>query len=453
VTSTGQPIARSDYNEDTRIYTISVYDNGKAREIFREKQELLSIGMAGVTKDGDLIVYNENDDDFLGINSVSRADGSLKPLGRRANADVENIILDPDDNTLVGIVYAGMFASYDMVDPALDADVDAVVNAIPGAAASLASWNEDRSQLLLLVHGGTRAERYMMFDRATKKLSLITYVRPEIKPEDVGEVTTIKYKARDGLTIPALVTWPAGVPKEQRKNLPLVVMPHGGPEAYNAMGFDWLAQFMANEGYVVLQPNFRGSQGFGKAFRDAGRKQWGRKSQDDITDGAKALATMGWIDPDRTCIVGWSYGGYAALAGGALTPDMYKCVVAIAGVSDLRGMLAMDRQQYGKTSQTYSYWKEVIGDPDTDADAIDAVSPSLLAANFKAPVLLVHGSEDTIVPSRQSDKMESALKSAGKEVHYIRIRGDDHSLVDNDSRRAMLKAVAEFLAKHIGGPS
>ena len=274
--------------------------------------------------------------------------------------------------------------------------------------------------------------------------------RPQIKSSDVGEVNTIEYKARDGLKIPGLVTWPAGVAPENRKNLPLIVMPHGGPEAYDSVGFDWLAQFFANEGYAVLQPNFRGSAGFGAVFRDAGRGQWGRKMQDDITDGADALVRMGWADKERICIMGWSYGGYAALAGGALTPDLYKCVVAVAGVSNLREMLAWEKRQYGARSRTVTYWEELIGDPDKDREAIDAVSPARQAANFKAPVLLIHGIDDTTVDVRQSDMMNDALKAAKKDVKYILIGGDDHGLVDADSRKSALKHMGEFVNAKIG---
>ncbi len=175
-------------------------------------------------------------------------------------------------------------------------------------------------------------------------MEVIGFARPLIKSEDVGEVITIEYKASDGLTIPALVTWPAGTTEAERKNLPMIVMPHGGPEAYDAVGFDWLAQYFANEGYMVFQPNFRGSGGFGETFAAAGHGQWGRKMQSDITDGARALARMGWADPGRTCIVGWSYGGYAALAGGGATSDQYKCVVSVAGVSDLIAMLGEEQR-------------------------------------------------------------------------------------------------------------
>ena len=230
----------------------------------------------------------------------------------------------------------------------------------------------------------------------------------------------------------------------------MIVMPHGGPESYDSVGFDWLAQSLANEGYLVLQPNFRGSGGFGASFAQAGYGEWGRKMQDDVTDGAKALITMGWADPNRTCIVGWSYGGYSALAGGALTPDLYKCVVAIAGVSDLKTMLGHEKRENGPDSRTYAYWQSVIGDPDKDAAAIEAVSPYRLAANFKAPVLLIHGTDDLVVPQRQSELMDEALRAANKPVTFLRIGKDDHSLVAPESRTRALNEVAAFLKTHIG---
>jgi dipeptidyl aminopeptidase/acylaminoacyl peptidase len=291
----------------------------------------------------------------------------------------------------------------------------------------------------------------VLFDRTTRKASVVSQARPKITENDVGEVMTINYKARDGLVIPALVTWPVNVAEENRKKLPMIVMPHGGPEAADTVGFDWLAQYLANEGYVVLQPNFRGSAEFGGSFTAAGYGEWGRKMQDDITDGANALIKMGWGDPNRTCIVGWSYGGYAALAGGALTPDLYKCVVAVAGVSHLRDMLFEEKRQHGEDGWVYSYWLNFIGNPETDKEAIDAVSPALLADKFKAPVLLVHGDTDRIVPIHQSDVMNAALKKAGKDVKYLRISGDDHSLVDNASRRQFLTELTAFLKAHTGG--
>src|SRR5262249_34265217 len=153
-----------------------------------------------------------------------------------------------------------------------------------------------------------------------------------IVPAELGETLIIKYAGRDGTKLPGYLTLPPG---KDGKKLPLIVMPHGGPEVRDFVRYDYWAQFLTNRGYAVFQPNFRGSGGYGKAFAEAGHRQWGRRMQDDVTDGVKALIADGTADPSRICIVGASYGGYAALAGGAFTPDLYKCVIAIAGVSDI----------------------------------------------------------------------------------------------------------------------
>lgn len=448
--SKGNVVARVDYSEKRKSYEIRAYSQGSSRVIYSETTSDPSIGISGFSSNGSLIATHNKDSDFYQMYEMSLVDGKLTgPLRNRSDADIEGFIRDAND-VVIGISYSGLHPSYELFDEALNKDLKAAINALPDAAVSLASWSDDWSKILLYAEGGKQPGRYMLFDRTAKKLSQVARSRPEIKPEEIGEVVTIEYKARDGLTIPALVTWPAGVAADQCKNLPMIVMPHGGPASYDGVGFDWLAQFFANEGYVVLQPNFRGSGGFGSTFMTAGHREWGRKMQDDITDGANALIKMGWADGNRACIVGWSYGGYAALAGGALTPDLYKCVVAIAGVSDLRSMLGWWKRERGVNSTSYAYWTSVIGDPDKDADAIEAVSPYRMADKYKAPVLLIHGGEDLVVPDRQSEMMEQALKSAGKTVTYLRIGRDDHNLVAVDSRNKALTAIGEFVRTHIG---
>jgi dipeptidyl aminopeptidase/acylaminoacyl peptidase len=452
VDAKGKVVMREDFSEKRKVHEVRAGADGKLQVIYTsEDDDLPAIGVVGVSRDQtQLIATAENDSEFDSVFTMNPTTGALTgPVFTRDDADIQSVVID--SNRIVhGVVYSGMQPRYDMFDEALEADVKDAQDRFPNSSVWLTSWTDDWSKLLFLVEGGTSSERYLVFDRAAKKLTMITTGRTLIKPEDIGEVVTIEYKARDGLKIPGLITWPAGVPEDQRKNLPLVVMPHGGPESYDSIGFDWLAQFIANEGYAVLQPNFRGSSGFGGAFRDAGRGQWGRKMQDDITDGVNAMIKMGWADKERVCIVGWSYGGYAALAGGALTPELYKCVVSVAGVSNLREMIATEKRNHGPQSMSVIYWEMLIGDPDKDAKAIDAVSPAKLADKFQAPVLLIHGTEDTTVLARQSDAMNDALKAANKPVEYIRIKGDDHGLVDNDSRRIALTKVAEFLKTHIG---
>lgn len=451
VDANGELVAREDFAEREQLHSLKVPDGRGLRTIYSEETLYPGSGLLGVSaEDGSLMLVDARDSQFLSLYSMSPDTGALsEPLMQREDADIESVVTDMN-RVVYGVRYSGVRPTYEMFDPELTAAIDAAQRALPRSSVYLESWSDDFSKLIFYVSGGAISERYFQLDRSDMSLKQIASARPEIGDADVGEVMTIEYKARDNLTIPAILTWPAGVPEDQRGNLPLVVLPHGGPEAYDSVAFDWLAQFLANEGYLVLQPNFRGSSGFGALFAMAGYGEWGRKMQTDIEDGARALAAMGWADPERMCIVGWSYGGYAALAGGALTPDLYKCVASIAGVSDLEQMLSDERRQHGVRSATYNYWKLLIGDPSDDREQIRAVSPYRLAEDFQAPVLLIHGDEDLIVPARQSRRMENALEGAGKAVTYIEIDGDDHSLRSNESRGQTLQALGDFLAAHLG---
>jgi dipeptidyl aminopeptidase/acylaminoacyl peptidase len=456
VNARAEVVAREDFSEKSGDYTIMAATGNRFRPIYRDTSGRPGISLLGTSaRTGNLVVSaqaEEGDTAYTALHEMSLEDGKIgERIFSRADSDVETIITG-ENRVIHGVQYAGMFPSYEMFDPELNMDIKVAAAKFPDAAVWLTSWSEDWSRLVFSVEGDGEGPRYVMFDRKSRAISLLARTRPDIEPQYVAQLNTVEFKARDGLKIPALLTWPVGVPADQRKNLPMVMLPHGGPEAYDNVRYDWLAQFLANEGYVVLQPNFRGSDGFGAAFRDAGRGEWGGKMQDDISDGVAAMVRTGWVDPNRVCILGWSYGGYAALAGGALTPDLYKCVVAIAGVSDLRDMLNRSRSLYGARSLNYRYWRRHIGDPDTDREKIDAASPARNVEGYKAPVLLVHGTDDTVVPSTQSDRMESALKRANKAVTYLRIKGDDHSLVDNESRRRVLQEVSAFLAANIGGP-
>jgi dipeptidyl aminopeptidase/acylaminoacyl peptidase len=236
------------------------------------------------------------------------------------------------------------------------------------------------------------------------------------------------------------------------RNLPLVVLVHGGPTARDDFEFDWWASFLASRGYAVLQPNFRGSSGYGAAWEEAGYREWGRLMQTDVEDGALVLGRNGIADPERICIVGGSYGGFAALAGAALTPERYACAAAIAGVSDLPMMLSNVAIAIGSQSMPSDWWGMLIGDRREDGAALRAVSPAHQAANVRAPVLLIHGANDTVVPIAQSRRMADALRSAGKDVRLVEYPGEDHWLSDATTRIAMLRELETFLAAHLGAP-
>jgi dipeptidyl aminopeptidase/acylaminoacyl peptidase len=211
-----------------------------------------------------------------------------------------------------------------------------------------------------------------------------------------------------------------------------------------------MAQFLANRGYAVLQPNFRGSDGYGRKFLKAGYGEWGGKMQDDVTDGVKKLIADGIADPKRICIVGWSYGGYAALSGAAFTPDLYACAVGGAGVYDLKKFLDTRAKDYGKDSDMIASWSLFIGDRSKDADKLAAASPAKNADKIKIPVLLVHGKDDYTVRIDQTEAMDEALRQAGKKVTTIIIPGESHYLQKMETRVQWLTELEKFLKENIG---
>jgi dipeptidyl aminopeptidase/acylaminoacyl peptidase len=225
-----------------------------------------------------------------------------------------------------------------------------------------------------------------------------------------------------------------------------VVFPHGGPASRDTPSFDWWAQAMASRGYAVLQVNFRGSDGFGWSFTKAGFGQWGRKMQTDLSDGVRFLAKEGVIDPKRVCIVGGSYGGYAALAGAALDTGVYRCAASVAGLSDLRRFIDWSKAQNGVSA--YRWWTRFMGAEDSRDPSLAEISPAAHIDRVNIPILLVHGRDDTVVPLEQSRIMADALQKAGKPVELIVQKGADHWLSRGDTRLETLDAIVDFLEKY-----
>lgn len=227
------------------------------------------------------------------------------------------------------------------------------------------------------------------------------------------------------------------------------MLPHGGPEGRDTLGFDWWSQALASRGYAVLQPNFRGSEGFGWDFIKAGFGEWGKKMQTDLSDGVRDLATQGIIDPKRVCIVGASYGGYAALAGATLDRGVYRCAVSVAGPSDLKKMLLSVREAHnGQMSAAQRYWLRFMGADGIKDPDLAAISPARLADKVDVPVLLIHGKDDTVVRYDQSQAMADALKKAGKPVTFVTLEGEDHWLSRGVTRLKMLTEAVAFVEKH-----
>ncbi len=328
-------------------------------------------------------------------------------------------------------------------DPAMQRHLNALDTFFQHQAdIELVDMSDDGSKWLVHVDGPTFSGAYYLYELASHRVSPVAAVYPNLDDNALSPTQVVDYQSHDGTALWAYVTARPGVTGAR----PMVVMPHGGPESRDMFGYDPFVEFLASRGYVVLQPNFRGGEGFGRAFADAGRGQWGLRMQDDVTDAVRHMIDTGVADPHRICIVGASYGGYVALEGVSSTPNLYKCAVSIAGVSDLQ--LSMDREgpHWGTN---YQYWLRSIG---TDSAAIAEHSPRLHAARITAPVLLIHGVDDTTVPYRQSELMQQALNGAGHPTRLVRIPDETHywNSWSDEHRLTVLHEIDQFLAQNLG---
>ena len=441
----GTPVARSEWNGELDQYSVLGRRGDAWSKIF-EIDDGEEPRIVGVTADGrSVVMLAENGADKRKAWALPIDGSPISVLHEDPEGDVVNVINDPRTRVVVAYVISGGKEDVYYVDEKRRNQAKSLSKAVAGK--QIAALDRSRSGRQVLVRAGTGAEPpvvYLVdFDRGAADIVGEAY--PELVGVALGKVSHITYPARDGTSIPAFLTLPPGI--EEAKNLPLVVLPHGGPEANDSDEFHWLSQFLASRGYAVLQPQFRGSTGYGKAHREAGRHQWGGLMQDDVTDGSTHLVKTGQVDPRRIGIVGASYGGYAALAGVAYTPDLYACAISINGVSDLPKMLATEERRHGSKSDSIAYWRDHIGAP-TDPQVI-ARSPARAAANIRAPVLLLHGTQDTVVPILQSEVMDSALTAAGKQHKFVRLDGEDHWLSRASTREQVLTEVESFLAANL----
>jgi dipeptidyl aminopeptidase/acylaminoacyl peptidase len=407
------------------------------------------VGVAGLTVDGkSLVLLHQNRQSTISMIRHNLATGGENDvLYQNPDYDVMSPIRDEWTGRVIGAMYAADKFEYHFFDEAHQALQDGLEKVFPGTSVHATSLDRAEDKAIVAVQSPRLPPTYYFLDRKTHAATKILSAYPHLTEADLGEMKPYPYTARDGLRIPAYLTLPPG---KMPKNLPTIIMPHGGPDARDIVGFDWWAQFLANRGYAVLQPNYRGSSGYGRKFTEAGLHQWGLRMQDDLTDGVKQLIVDGIADPKRICIVGGSYGGYAALAGATFTPDLYACAMSFAGVSNLNEFIFQIRSDSGQDSQGYSFWTSRVGSDFDDHTKLKATSPELHADQVKCPILLMHGEGDTTVRIKQSELEYAALKAAGKNVQFIRFPGEDHYLDFADTRIRMLKELEKFLAAHIG---
>lgn len=446
----GVPIARYDINARGTVVNLSIRAPGEAdwsllRQVRLDEQGDMDFDIVGNgDAPGQVLIAARLDGDDAAV--VRPFDLKTRQFGesvvRRASHDVETVVPDRAGR-MIAAAFIEDRVSYEFNDASLKQHHKALEGFFDKTCnVTLQEADTGLNRLLLRVDGPTEPGAWFLYDRAAVSLEPLGAERPWLTAERLARVETLKLTARDGQALTAYLTVPLAAGKR-----PLVVLAHGGPEARDRYGWDDWAQALAARGWLVLQPNFRGSAGYGQAFMEAGRRRWGDLMQQDIEDCVAAVIQSGRADAGRVAIMGASYGGYAALMGPVLRPDLYKASISIAGVSDLPAMLAWERQEEGPSSPVYDYWKRVIGDPDADAARLVAASPARRAEGLTAPVLLIHGDKDDIVPIAQSKLMRDALKKAGRAPDYLEIKDMGHrNWSPQESQKVLTKAIG-FLDK------
>lgn len=454
----GEVIAIARYNELTGRWTLRLPEGRDHREAWAVDAPVDLPAFHGMGRTPRTVVVGADRPDLASEDSgssdalfevnVDTGDWSRLPFEHHQDFLVHH----PQTRLLIG---AGRIEEdgvrYEFLDPQASRRWQSIERAFRGKAPELVSWNDALSRVVVFNDTGEAGQYQLVdFDRGVADILADAY--PAIAPEQVGAVRPIQYAAEDGLQIHGYLTLPPGV--AEPSGLPLVVLAHGGPASQDVAGFDWWAQALASRGYAVLQANFRGSTGYGRPFLEAGYGEWGRKMQTDLSDGVRWLSAEGVIDPARVCIVGASYGGYAAMAGLTLDSGVYRCGVSVGGVSDLRRMVNREaRLEADSDSQTVRYWNRFMGAERLNDRGLDDLSPAHLAASADGPLLLIHGKDDTVVPIEQSRVMAEALRRAGKPVEFVELPGEDHWLSRSETRRRMLVETVGFLgANNPAGP-
>jgi len=423
----------------------------------KEQRELAKYEFLGVGDVGTIYVAAKPDGPADGdTKSVHSFDLQTMKLGpvvwSNPTYDVDDIIQDEETGEIIAGCYWIDTYRCDFTSPRLTANLAGLSKYFKGERnLSIVSKSKDDKEWILFVEGPDAPGTYYIYDVDLHHIAFLGDKQSKLSEARLAKTRRFTFETRDHVELTGYVTQPSAA---AQRPWPLVVMPHGGPEVRDELTYDLWVQYLVSRGYVVLQPNFRGSGGFGHKFAEAGYGQWGGRMHEDVMDATKALIAEGKVDPARVCVVGGSYGGYEALYAAAVEPEVFKCAVSVDGVSDLVGNMKFERS-FGADSARYAYWVKSQGDPNADAARMLAHSPYRLASGWKTPTLLIHGDQDDIVPIEESRQMKRALEGAGKPVRYIEIEGMGHGPSSVDEWTRVLSEVEAFLVAHIGeaGPS
>lgn len=398
----------------------------------------------GFSHDPNVLFVSEINE--TGFDEIFEYDISRRTKGNKvltlSGVDVDDSVKDRYTRAVTGFSHARDYWQIHYTDGQLKSVQALVDKELPGTQNRILNYDRNRSLFVVFASGSKHPGTYYIYVKRQRQLiKVLDRNALPIDPAALGSMKPVSYTARDGTEIPAYLT----TPPQGKVPFPTIVMPHGGPTSRDYLTWDYQVQFLASRGYAVLQPNFRGSSGFGEDFKHAGYEQWGLLMQDDVTDGAKALIDQGIADPDRMCIVGSSYGGYAALMGAVVTPELFQCAVSFAGVTDILKTVAENRQYKFSTDNPPN-----IGSRKDDHDQLHDTSPINNIDAIKVPILLVHGDKDLSVGVDQSKRMAKSLKEAGKPHKIVVLKDANHYLELERHRLRFLRELEAFLDDNIG---
>lgn len=455
-TQKGVPVLRWDSNSRGTVVTVMTRAPGeKDWKLFRkfrrnELKKLDDFEVVGATPDAGVILVASRAEGEDTVR-LRRFDVRTMEFGEVAAAkdgfDVTDAYTD-ENGVLVGASYIEYRTGYVFADPAFNAHFKGL-NTFFGGECNVGLYDVslDHNRYLLKITGPRQPGAFYVYDKARHDLEPLGLQRPWLNYERLARMEALRVSTRDGGMITAYLSTPPGLKDGPQ---PLLVMPHGGPHGIrDSMTFDVFVQAMAARGWLVLQPNFRGSGGYGRAFEDQGRRHWADRMQEDVEDAVAQVIASGRADPKRVAIWGWSYGGYCALMQAVRRPDLYKAAVSIAGDADMFELLNFSRREDGADSPSYAFWQATVGDPKADQELLRKASPSLRAAEIAAPVLLAHGTRDDTVSPRQSKIMAKALKEAGKRYEYLEFKGEGHGDWSDENLKDIITRSADFIARYI----
>ncbi|MEM7276851.1 MAG: S9 family peptidase [Pseudomonadota bacterium] len=451
----GRPRFRFDYRRRSKAIVIYKYtesdDWETVEKIYLNKDDEDSLGITGlIAVYEDRLVYRRQNDasGYYELVVVDNETGAVSTMVSLPDQDVRGSITNLRSDEMIGYTVEKDFVRNVYFDEDRQKEYDAIAVQVGKYNFNVLNYSNKGERALIRSWGPDDPSSYQLWDDKSQQLTLLANAYENLPKANLSVPAMATYTARDGTKIRSYILFPKDYKKGE--SYPTVLMPHGGPHTRSRATYDMFAQFLSTRGYVVVDPNFRGSVGYGRDFEQAGYQQWGGLMQDDLTDAARFMIEEGISDPEKICIVGGSYGGYAALMGAIKTPELFTCAVSVNGVTHLSKIVKFDMIKHVDEADWQDVLFDRIGHPKDDQELLDANSPALHADKIQIPVLLIAGREDEIVPFSQSRMMQKALKREGVEYEFVILAdAGHHAFYYRDDAEKSFKAIEKFLKVHL----